>query len=1336
MAEMTPPPVRLTVLRHPFRREREVVEAPFGQTLEALAAAQGLADAHAIAMVGDVVVPRTAWKYLKPKPGVDIILRRVPEKGGKSGLGALLSIASLFVPAFGPTISLFEGTAFATSFSLGQMAVKGALFLASAALSRPPSQRLGGHTYADQPSFQITGGSNKAIPYGPVPRLYGRHRIYPPLAATPYTETVGGKHYLNMLFDFGYGPLKFEDFRIGATPIANYTGVEMEVRAGYADDAPMTLYRNDVAPQSLSIVIKNADGPRILETALATDEVTIGLVYSQGLTAFNAETGARMSRTVRVKLDYRLAGTADAWSNIGVQGGAVVPTTAGSQIASTASSKTWRTDLPSTGTIDLQINVGLDEHWRVSTRSEGASTWVQQAVVECSPEGGYWYNQDGLTMIWINEAGVRTVNLVVTPGVRSEILIEQAPSAYTPAAPVVVGLSYNYVDNGYYDFTAAQATPFLTDARIRFPVRAKYEVRLQRVSEDSGSDTVRDVLTWSVLNSITYTSPIAVSGHALVALRILASEQLNGVLQEFSAIASALLKTWDGAVWTDYVETANPAWAYADILCGSANARPIDRARLDAAAIKVWADDCAAAGLQFNAPFDFRTTVFEAARDVAAVGRASFHMRDGLYSIVQDKPQSVPVQVFTPRNSWGYSGSKRFVELPHALKVRFYNRDKDWQQDQRIVCDDGYTEQTATVFEVLELFGVDNADQVWKEGRRQIANARLRPEEHTFYADVEHIVCNRGDLIRFSHDVIMAGLGFGRLKSVTLNGSNEATAATLDAEIVMEAGKSYVLRIRLNDGSSVVAPIVTAAGGQTAVTFSPAIAAADVPAAGDLITFGEVGQDSLALLVTAIEPRADLSALIKCVDAAPAVHTADSGAIPPWNSQISLPAVWQRRPARPIIQGIASDESVLILTPDGGYRAVMQLTISIPGGGVLPAVGLEVAWRADDEDAWQVLSLPAVSPQSVTLDDAVAGTTYQIRARTHAAAGASSDWTETSHTVIGASTAPPAVTNLLLRNGALIWSHAQPRDHAGYVVRYRFDMLRHWDTAAAAHLGLVTATPFQVDSIIAAGGIVTFLVEAVDLAGNPSGSPASLIVNLGDAITDNVILTHDLHPTFAGTIDGGAVESSELKAGDTAAFWGAAAAPFWGPPEAAFWDTQYGQMTYTFSITPTADEAGDGRVLLAYDVSGDGYTIEFKMGGSEEPFWGAAEEPFWGVQPDWSAWPGELSPIPAARIDFRFTLSGGSRRGIIHTLSVLLDVPDVVEYLEDVAVSSAGTTRLLLTKTFRAITAVNLTLQDIGTGARSVIAFDKDAVNGPLVKAYDGAGTLVNASADAIVQGH
>jgi hypothetical protein len=63
-----------------------------------------------------------------------------------------------------------------------------------------------------------------------VPRLYGRHRVFPTLAAHPYTEVEGSDQYFRMLFDVSYGPLLLSDLRIGAVPLAQYEGVDTEIR--------------------------------------------------------------------------------------------------------------------------------------------------------------------------------------------------------------------------------------------------------------------------------------------------------------------------------------------------------------------------------------------------------------------------------------------------------------------------------------------------------------------------------------------------------------------------------------------------------------------------------------------------------------------------------------------------------------------------------------------------------------------------------------------------------------------------------------------------------------------------------------------------------------------------------------------------------------------------------------------------------------------------------------------------------------------------------------------------------------------------------------------------
>ena len=54
-------------------------------------------------------------------------------------------------------------------------------------------------------------------------------------------------------------------------------------------------------------------------------------------------------------------------------------------------------------------------------------------------------------------------------------------------------------------------------------------------------------------------------------------------------------------------------------------------------------------------------TVYEVLAAICAAGRASFTMKNGLFSVVRDVVHSTPAQHFTPVNSWGYRGRKAFA---------------------------------------------------------------------------------------------------------------------------------------------------------------------------------------------------------------------------------------------------------------------------------------------------------------------------------------------------------------------------------------------------------------------------------------------------------------------------------------------------------------------------------------------------------------------------------------------------------------------------------------------------------------------------------------------------
>jgi len=363
-----------------------------------------------------------------------------------------------------------------------------------------------------------------------------------------------------------------------------------------------------------------------------------------------------------------------------------------------------------------------------------------------------------------------------------------------PELPRTVVVEWGYSPAGQDNWTTFQITTTAkTGKTLRVNRRVKvdngqYDVRVKRITADTNSSLISDKVYWSALRSIHYRDPVNLSGIAKVAVRIKASDQLQGVVDTFSCVCTSLVDDYDSDTgqWVAQQSTSNPASLYKEVLQGSANKRALSDSEVALDNLAEWHQFCEENGFTYNGVIDYRTSVEEILSEIAAAGRARPAMVDGKYGAVWDREQTVPVQHFSPRNSWGFSAKKHFLDLPHAFRVRFPNAEKDWREDERIVYDDGYDETNATKFEQLELPGITDPDLAWKHGRYHIACARLRPEEYSFFCDVENLVCTRGDLIRVTHDVPMWGLGWARVKEVQ-DGGTYVTGVTLDNKVTMEA---------------------------------------------------------------------------------------------------------------------------------------------------------------------------------------------------------------------------------------------------------------------------------------------------------------------------------------------------------------------------------------------------------------------------------------------------------------------------------------------------------------------------------------------------------------------
>lgn len=1184
---------------------------------------------NAIVIIGDRAVPKPLWLDVKPREGTQCIIRALP------GFAAAL-IPTAFALAYPTTTAILVGVINAGITMVASMVLQSLMPSPSQTLSnsdtRPPDAR-----------YSITGVRNQMLPYGIIPKIFGRIvKYFPPLAAQPWTEnTATDDQFLRAVFCVGHGPVKISNIMIGDTPLASFKNLAYEIREGYADDAPLTLFPSEVWDETIRIPLQYVDGYSQRTTSADIDEIWLDLEFPNGLYA-QTSNGARGWVSVNCEIGYREAGTTGPW-------------------------------LPPS--------------------------------------------------IFAGQVGLSSPG-VLTFSAKSEAALRRSVGWSVP--------------------------------------RGQYEVRLRRTSPDDQGDhtgqfqtNTVEKLWWSALRSQRNEAPIRRAGVALIAIRAQANNQLSGTLDQLNCQVDALLPVWDGATWS-LQQTRAPAWAFAEVLRGEANARPIADSRIAGDALADWAAETDAAEVYFDGALTTQQSVWRVLGDIAATGRASRAITDGLYSVCRDRPQTIVRQHFTPRNSWDFSFEQSFSDLPHALKVRFPNEATNNQTDEMIVYADGYDAATASVFEVLDLPYTTSATAAFRTARRMMAAQKLRPIIYSLKVDIEHIAVTRGDLVRVVHDVMLWGVGQARVKAVTLDGGGNATGVTLDASVAMDGAKSYALRFRLEDGTSVLAPVTTVAGSSTALTFTtPIAAAAPMPASGDLALFGEAGQESVELVVRSIEPATDGSAALTFVDAAPEIFSADSEPLPPYVPNITLPPIVQRAtPPAPVVISVTSDEGALVRASNGAWlpRIVVGYSIGADAGTVAAEL-VQLRYREvnpTSSASWSVIPAPPAAG-SISIMPVETGATYAIELRTISQLGLTSDWVPAGpHTVIGTSTPPPDVDRFYRRGDLLDWPYAnQPVDFAGFLLRANYGTSTDWGTARPLHTGIVTAPPFDISTL---SGVQTVLIKAVDISGNESANAATVELNLGDPIVENAVHTYSQDPTFAGAKVGGSVSAGTLiaDAAGSTLYWGADAAVAWGLDAASAWPPSvYGEMQYTASFTPAADELDNALLKVALTVTGD-YTVEYRIATSPL-YWGAGGSPAWGADPD-PAWPDEtigdwltfagvLGPFSttAETYEVRVTVRGGSSQGVISNFDLIVDAPDIVERIDSFAIGGTGT-RLTLTQTYRAIDNVQLTVEHDGGTAIAAKYFDKQALgganNGPLVKCYDAAGALVAGTVSATIQGH
>jgi len=891
-------------------------------------------------------------------------------------------------------------------------------------------------------------------------------------------------------------------------------------------------------------------------------------------------------------------------------------------------------------------------------------------------------------------------------------------------------------------FDGKTTTKYARSHRVNLPraTLTGWQVRVRRLTANANSSRIMDT---TMVESITEVidAKLRYPMSAVMGLMVDAS-QFNAIPTRAYDMKWRIIRVpsnynpetrfydgiWDGTfkpAWTD-----NPAWIFYDLVLHKrygAGTR-ISEAQIDKWQLYKIARYCdelvpdGKGGLEprytCNVYIQKQEQAYRVLQDLASIFWGVCYWGGGQLVATADMPAD-PVYTYTGANvvegKFSYVGSSRRTRYTTALvswndPTDFYRAKNEYVEDP-----DGIARYGVRQVE-LTAFGCTSQGQAQRYGRRALAASRLLTETVTFTVGLDGAVAAPGQIIRVADASKMGRRNGGRIRAAT------SDRVVLDKAPVIVAGDA--LTVTLPTGVTETRTVLQVSGEEVVVAQPYSI----VPQAQAIWTVDNADLVVPLYKVLSVTEKDGLTFEITALQHEPGLYAyVDNATVIPERPNSVVPMRYQP----PVTEVKLSTYSSVT----NGVRAT-TMVISWPAAD--RAMTYEVEWRRDNGE-W--VSLPRTTSLSAEVPGIYAGS-YVARVRAFNSINVAARAVESAATQLDGNMGPPPdVEWFYADDDVLTWSDVVDAELAGYQIRFHYGQNSSWGDATPLHNGILLASPYQV--LTKPAGALTLMIKAVNRSGQYSAAPAIILQAFGDQLVANVVEEFDFQAMgFPGELTGGAIVGDSLHAEGTAAFWGNDVADFWGADGDPFYVDNFEVMTYTtLPFIPTSGTAGS-KMTLDLDISGFAVRIEYRLSGSD-PFWPADDgaeffgpdaDPFYADSAPWQPWPGNVI-AQRAEYQFRFTTGTGPVEGVIGVCRAVIDVPDIEEKLNDVAISALGT-RLPLAKQYGVIKNVQLTLQDSGTGAASIRVLDKSASQGPMVACFNKDGTPVAGVIDATIQGY
>ncbi len=639
-----------------------------------------------------------------------------------------------------------------------------------------------------------------------------------------------------------------------------------------------------------------------------------------------------------------------------------------------------------------------------------------------------------------------------------------------------------------------------------------------------------------------------------------------------------------------------------------------------------------------------------------------------------DKPEE-PTQLFTMGNitkdsfvqTW-----KSIKEVPNVMEVQFLDHTKSYKQEQiAYVDEDALADGDPMRKKGVKLF-TTRMSQAIREARYAIKIGKYINRSISFKAGIDAIAIQAGDVISVSHDVTQWGYS-GRVKNAQLN-----TQVTLDRDLVIEDGITYLLRLRFSDDVIEERTVTNVPGTASVITVSQGFSR--LPKMYDVYAFGPTNAIKKDFRVVGIEKSGKNEASITASEYDALVYDDSEISIPSSNySDLDL--------SIPTVENLSLTERLIKLR-DGSIENIIDCFWEKPDrDNFVQTISRFKVYLSDDGgNNWGVRGETAGSSYSI-----IGGVTdlieYKVCITTVNAFGeetAVNTSTQSIINIVGKSAPPSDVSTFLVNRSRdrmyFGWTEVTDVDVAGYEIRLGAD----WDSGQIVDTGIKGSHYITIDFRTGVGQ--SYWIKAIDTSGNYSEIALEANVTIDNIPFQNIVVNYSEQVAWVGAKGHTEIDGNNLII---------SAGHLTGTYTVPIRDVGY---VATFRISIEAVTAiSQGR---AFDDDG---TTRFntlsteRFTGQELPGAGTFEIRTSEDNVDWTDWTAWLAGDYKCRyFQLRMTLTRENVGDALNcsTFDYYADLPDIDEYGEDritPAQANAGK-EIVFTKTFHEAPTVNISI--------------------------------------------